>query len=346
LPRTAAQATATREAAGSHEGLAGKEKNRPMRAVVYVTLARAEVIARLRALLGDDLVVVDDADALAAAIDGADALFIGDMLYHGAAAEAVRRRGTSLKWVQVLTAGYNNLKRFGVPGGAQVTNAGDALAVAVGLHAIGLLLAVQRQFPAFARNQQRHGWDHAAVSKVTVPYGATALVLGFGHIGKEIGRLMQALGAHVIGVSRAGTPDAAAHEMMPLSDWRTALPRADAILVALALEPATRNLIDAEALALCKPNAVIVNIARGGIIDQAALTRALADGTIAGAGLDVTEPEPLPPDDPLWDAPNVLISPHCAGAAGHVTNERIAAVAADNLERFMKGEPLQNIVRL
>ena len=124
------------------------------------------------------------------------------------------------------------------------------------------------------------------------------------------------------------------------------LPRADSIILALPLSPQSRHLIDARALALCKKSALIVNIARGAVMDQIALADALKSGVIAGAAVDVTDPEPLPPEHPLWDAPNLILSPHVSGACGPLAGERLADLAGDNLTRFMKGEALSHVVDL
>jgi phosphoglycerate dehydrogenase-like enzyme len=317
-----------------------------MRAVLYATLAKAELSRKLSAILGNDLRIVDTPEQLAAEIPEADALFMGDMLYVGKTRETILKDAKKLKWIQILTAGYDNAKQFGVPAGVQVTNAGDALAPAVGLHAVSLLLTLQRQVPALIKNQEKHGWDRSPAAKLTMPLGQTCAVLGFGHIGREIARIMRALGSHVIGVSRTGAPDSGADEMQPIGKLDDVLRRSDSIMISLPLDSATQHLINARTLGLCKKNAVIVNIARGGLIDQIALTQALKAGTIAGAGLDVTDPEPLPPEHPLWDAPNLYISPHCAGAAGSMTTERIASAAADNCERYKRGEALKNVVKL
>jgi phosphoglycerate dehydrogenase-like enzyme len=317
-----------------------------MKAILYATLAKAEILARLQPALGADLKVVDTDDDFIAQVADADAVFMGDMLYKGKVADAVKGNAKNLKWMQVLTAGYDNAKKLGVPAGVQVTNVGDALAPAVGLHAVSLLLALQRQLPAFVKNQQSSAWERSAVARMTVPLGTTSLVLGFGHIGREIGRIMRALGAHVIGVSRNPSPHEFANEVAPIARLDELLPRADSIMIALPLDPATDKLMNARTFALCKKTALVVNIARGGIIDQVALREALVNGTIAGAGLDVTDPEPLPASDPLWTSPNLLISPHCAGGAGRVTTDRIAAAATDNLARFQRGEALQNVVKL
>ncbi len=317
-----------------------------MRAVLYATLAKAELSAKLGAILGPDLKIVDTPEQLATEMPECEALFMGDMLYVGKGAEAVIQNGKKLKWLQILTAGYDHAKELGVPNNATVTNVGDALAVAVGLHAVSMLLTLQRQVPAFLKNQEKHGWDRSAAAKLVVPYGQTCAVLGFGHIGREIARIMRALGSHVIGVSRHGAPDAGADEMAPFGKLDDVLQRADSIMISLPLDEQTRHLFNARTFGLCKKNAVLVNIARGGIIDQMALTEALKTGQIAGAGLDALDPEPFTPTHPLWDAPNLYISPHCAGGAGNVTTNRIADNAAANLKLYMAGKPLKNVVKL
>ena len=149
---------------------------------------------------------------------------------------------------------------------------------AVGLHAVSLLLTLQRQVPVFLKNQEKHGWDRSAAAKAVVPLGQTCAVLGFGFIGREIARLMRALGSHVIGVSRTGAPDSGADEMQPIAKLDDVLKRSDSIMISLPLDSATHHLINARTLGLCKKNAIIVNIARGGIIDQIALTEALKNG--------------------------------------------------------------------
>jgi phosphoglycerate dehydrogenase-like enzyme len=181
-------------------------------------------------------------------------------------------------------------------------------------------------------------------SACAAPIDSTIAVLGFGYIGSEIGRLLKAFGAHVVALTRSAKPHPHADESLPIKELSAVLPRADAVVVALAASPETRHLIGAREFALMKRSAYIVNIARGYIIDGAALGKALRDGTIAGAGLDVTEPEPLPRDDQLWDAPNLIIAPHMAGAPGAVTAKRLAQVVYDNVTRQLKGEALAHIV--
>jgi phosphoglycerate dehydrogenase-like enzyme len=315
-----------------------------MRIVLWPTFAKSELIARLKAILGDDLTVVADLAGFEAAIAGADALLCPDFLYGAQVAREVRERGKRLRWLQLLTQGYENAEANGVPAGIAVTNAGDAYSPAVAMHAVALLLAVQRRFPAMLANQLKGEWNRTMSVEMTSPAGATVAILGFGSIGQEIARLVTAFGARVVALTRSAKPHALAEESLPIAELHTVLPRADAVVLALPVDASTRHLIGARELALFRKTAVLVNISRGGIVDTAALVDALQGGVIAGAGLDVTDPEPLPAGHPLWSAPNLLISPHVAGAAGKAGFERLADVAARNVERFLAGQPLAHVV--
>jgi phosphoglycerate dehydrogenase-like enzyme len=129
-----------------------------------------------------------------------------------------------------------------------------------------------------------------------------------------------------------------------LSELDNVLARADIVMLTIALTPETRHLFDAQRLRACKPGVVLINMARGGLVDQQALAANLASGHVGAAGLDVVDPEPLPADDPLWSAPNLIISPHFAGGGSLPSQARLAGSAADNLKRFIKGEQLQHLV--
>lgn len=317
-----------------------------MKVVLRANLGAVPILARLKELIGEDAIAVEDEAGLEAALPDAEALMIPDSLFSADVARLLRERAKKLSWIQLLSAGYDALARHGIPDGVTLTNAGDAYAPAVATQAIALLLGVQRQFPAFLVNQQRHRWERGAASRCVIPFGSTVAVLGFGYIGSEIGRLLRAFGAQVIAVTRKGAPHPDADEAAPVAQLHAILPRADAVVIALAASPATRHLIGAKEFAAMKRNAVLVNIARGYVVDSAALAKALRDGTIAGAGIDVTEPEPLPADHELWDAPNLIISPHMAGASGAVMGERLAKVVGDNVQRRLTGDQLLYLVSL
>jgi phosphoglycerate dehydrogenase-like enzyme len=316
------------------------------RIVVRATLGRAPIIARLRDLAGDRVMIADDEAALIAGIAEAEAVFLTNPDYNAKIAAAMIAARGRIKWIQFLTAGYDAAKQHGVPPGAILTSAGDAYSPAVAAHAVSLLLALQRLFPAVLANQARGAWDRTAAARMATPASSTIAILGFGGIGKEVARLLRSFGPRIIAVTRSARPDPLADEVAKIGDLHAVLRRADAIVLALPLDETTEHFIGAAELALCKPNAVLVNIARGQIVDGEALAAALGNGTIAGAGTDVTEPEPLPAGHPLWRAPNLIITPHVAGACGPIGGERLATVAAENMRRYLAGEKLAHIVAL
>ena len=194
--------------------------------------------------------------------------------------------------------------------------------------ALALLLAVARRLPeAHAavraggwRTWEPQGWLGLELA------GATLLVVGAGRIGEAVAHRARAFGMHVVTAGRG-------------DDLHALLAQADAVSLHVPLTEATAGLIDERALRAMRPHAVLVNTARGAVVDQAALRRALHEGWIAGAGLDVTDPEPLPPDDPLLGAPNLLVLPHI-GSATHAARERMAEIAVDNLLAALAGRPM------
>lgn len=317
-----------------------------MKTVLRALQPTGPIVARLRGLIGDRVTVADDEAALIAAIPDAELLLISDNLYTAELARCLREGAPKLRWVQLLSAGYDAVARHGVPDGVVLTNAGDAYAPTVATHAIALLLGIHRQFPTFLAAQARGHWQRGLGARNAVPFGSTAAVIGFGAIGSEIGRLLQSLGARVIAVTRSGRIHPHADEAAPVGALQAILPRADALVIALAANPESRHLIGGAELALMKRSAVLVNVARGYVVDCLALAEALRAGTIAGAGLDVTEPEPLPAGHPLWIAPNLVITPHMAGSGGMVVAERLAEIIGDNLARRLKGEPLNHVIAL
>jgi phosphoglycerate dehydrogenase-like enzyme len=315
-----------------------------MRIVLWATFAKSELIGRLEPILGGNLTVVGDPEQLGTAIGEAEALLCPDFLYSPQVGQMLRERGKRLRWLQLLTQGFENAQAHGVPAGITVTNAADAYSPAVAMHAVALLLAMQRRLPFMLANQPKGEWNRSMSVAMTSPAGATVAICGFGSIGQEIARLVRAFGAKTIALTRSAKPHALADESLPIGQLHHVLPRADAVVLALPLETSTRHLIGAREFALCRRTAILINISRGGIVDTAALVEALQSGTIAGAGLDVTDPEPLPPGHPLWAAPSLLISPHVAGAAGKAGFDRLADVAARNVERFLAGKPLAHVV--
>jgi phosphoglycerate dehydrogenase-like enzyme len=315
-----------------------------MKLVVTATLGKAQLQRRLTDKVRNQALWVEDADAAIRELTSADALLCPDHFYSASIAGAVRNAAPQLRWIQLFTAGYDHAKQHGVPPHVTLCNAGQAYAPAVATHAIALLLAVQRRIPTVLVHQNDHAWERGFTTRLTTPGSSIVVVIGFGSIGREIGRLLRAFGARVIAVTRRGLPDPNADETVPATGLPAVLPRADAIVIAAAYDDSTHHLIGEHAFSVCKKTAVLVNIARGGIVDSRTLEKALRAGTIAGAAIDVTDPEPLPKDHSLWDAPNLIITPHCAGACGPIAGERLADLACENLDRFMAGTPLQHVV--
>lgn len=314
-----------------------------MKIVLASMTVKPEVVERVSAAGGGCINVIDSEAVAATALGDADAFILSDNAYTEGIAAAVRG-ANKLKWVQVLTAGYDNITRIGIPSNLTVTSVGDAFSPSVAVHAATLLLALQRGIPAALAFQQTGEWSKSLASRMVMPEGKTLLICGFGSIGQEVARLLAPFGMHVIGISRSGAPHPLAKEVHKTEALLSQLPRADAIVLSMPLSPATAGLFDARAFAVCRPHALLVNVSRGKLIDQTALADALKAGKLGGAGLDVTDPEPLPPGHPLWSAPNIIISPHVAGAAGPYGTERQIERASDNLRRYLAGEPVRHRV--
>lgn len=312
-------------------------------AIVSMTV-KPEVIGRLREACGAAGVVADDEDAAARVMASADAVLVSDNAYTPAMAQAICN-APRLKWMQIVTAGYDNITRLGAPGNAIITSVGDAFSPSVAVHAVTLMLALQRGLHRMAANKAARHWDKALPTTMVMPEGKTLLIVGYGSIGQEIAKIVAPLGMKVIGLSRTGAPNPLAAEVHKTEALHRLLPVADAVIVAAPLNPSTMGMIGARELGLMKRSAVLVNVSRGKLVDTTALLTALKQEQIAGAGLDVTEPEPLPADHPLWDVPNLIVSPHVAGAAGPYGAERQIERVSANVRRFLAGEQPHGMVK-
>lgn len=312
---------------------------------IHVPIYRDGVLAVIRHTPGVELVVIDGPHQLAEALEGAEGMIsAGASNYTEEVARIIRTHGTGLKWFQTVAAGHDGMETYGPPPGAVVTGQGGNSAPIVAEHAMALLLALARNMRHVFENQAAHGWDRAVARGMNTLYGKTAAVVGFGAIGQAIAKRAKAFDMQVLAVSRSGRAHPLADESHPIEALNDVVGRADALLLAAPLKPSTRGMIDADVLAACKPGALLVNVGRGGLVDQAALRAALESGRLGGAGLDVTSPEPLPADDPLWAAPNLILSPHCAGAGSPDTLANLGRKVRENLEHFIAGRPLNYVV--
>ena len=265
-----------------------------------------------------------------------------------------------LRWVQLHFAGVEDVVTSQLARTVPITNASGVHATQIAEWTLAAILAHSRKLSLAFSLQQRHEWpkDRWGLFVPTELRGATVGVVGYGAIGREIGRLCSAFGMNVIGLRRGPSNDPTRPRWAPPElralppapariESTTALPdvlpECDVVVLALPLTATTRGLFDAGLLARMRPGALLVNIGRGGVIDEPALIAALAKGRPGAAALDVFAAEPLPAESPLWDAANVQITPHVSGFSPRY-DARATSLFAENLDRFLKGEPLFNRV--
>ena len=252
-------------------------------------------------------------------------------------------RAPNVKWMAVYSAGMDQ-KRYqdAMKRGMRLTSSAGAQAESVGLACATGVLALARGVPHWLGAQQRREWSPLRGRDVPpdIP-GQTAVIVGTGYIGSVIGRVLQATGMKTIGVRRHVAPAQYFDDVQPPAALDSLLPACDWLIIACPLAPETHNLIDSRRLSLMKPGAGVANIARGEIIDEAALAAALQAQRLRHAYLDVFHTEPLPVDSPLWDLPNVLISPHNAGASTG-TYARGVEIFLRNLANYLRAQPLEN----
>jgi phosphoglycerate dehydrogenase-like enzyme len=257
----------------------------------------------------------------------------------------------NLRWIALPSAGADHVLRAGLvrPGGPIVTTANGVHSVPIGEFVFSMLLAWLRHWPQIVEAQRTSTWPPRPEWRQLTGrelYGNTLLVIGLGAIGRYVARLGRGFGMHVIATRRTAQPGAAdpdANELLPMSRLHDALSRADFVVVSVPATPETYHLIGAAELRAMKPSALLVNIARGTIMDEPALIEALRAGEIGGAALDVFEHEPLAPDSPLWTMPNVIISPHISGSTDQYSR-RFTDLFLDNLARYRTGQPMRNVV--
>jgi D-3-phosphoglycerate dehydrogenase len=247
-----------------------------------------------------------------------------------------------ISWVQLPAAGVDGWIEAGIIDTARTwTTASDAFAHPVAEHALALILAATRKLADAARAAR---WDRAAVVGTSLR-GKTVAVIGAGGIGRALMEMLVPLGAEVVAVNRSGRPVEGAIRTLPTEHRAEAWSAADVVVLSAPATPDTLRMIDAEALAAFRPGAVLVNIARGTMVDTEALLDALDAGTLGAAALDVTDPEPLPEGHPLWRHPRVLVTPHTA-TPDDVIIPTIAALVGENVTRLGDGRELRGIVEL
>lgn len=255
--------------------------------------------------------------------------------------EAVAR-AASLRWIHVIGAGVEHLQPLDwVPEGVAVSTSSGAHVPKAGEFIACALLMLNNQIPRHMTNQRAREWSELHSSCIG---GKTVAIIGVGALGGEGARRAKELGLRVRGVRRSRGAHDHVDEMYGPGEVDRAVAGAHFLLVAAALTPATSGLIGAAQLDLLAPGAGVINVARAGIVDYDELTVRLADGSLGGAVLDVFDPEPIPPESPLWDAPGLIITPHVALDALDYT-DRMLAIFAENLALLVGGQPLRNQIR-
>lgn len=259
-------------------------------------------------------------------------------------AEAMKQT-SQLRWVQAGTAGVDHLLRSDLPArGVTITNSsgahGDPISELILSHMLAFATGLNRAIRAQA--DRRNISKEVLATKFELA-GQTLCVVGLGDIGGTLARKADALGMHVIGVRRSAQPVPGVAHVYTEKELTTALAKADHVALCLPLTNHTRHIIGAAELRAMRPTAYIYNVGRGASIDEAALVQALQAGIIAGAGLDVTDPEPVPADSPLWAMSNVILSQHTSGSSPH-NSRRVTNLFAANLARYLAGEPLHQLI--
>ncbi|MEU4646888.1 D-2-hydroxyacid dehydrogenase [Nocardia fluminea] len=279
-----------------------------------------------------------EADGLADALRGADVLFVYDFQTRavpGAWHSADRLRWLHMGGVGVDPVMFPQLRASEVV----VTNTRNVFDTAIAEYVLGQIISFAKDLPGSIRLQQRHEWRHRESERVA---GATALIVGTGSIGRTIARLLRAAGMTVRGVGRRARSDDPDFGTVG-DDLHAELPGADYVIAIAPLTARTRHMFDAAAFAAMKPHARFVNVGRGELVVTDDLVAALGNGSLAAAALDVVDPEPLPAGHPLWDLPNVVLTPHNSGDF-HGWRAEIVRAFTNNFGRWAAGLPLDNVV--
>lgn len=250
-----------------------------------------------------------------------------------------------LEWLQINSAGFDKFEAPGsLPEGCTLTSARGVYGTVVSEHMIALTFDLIRRFPAVHKNQAVHRWTNPGM--VGIVEGSTVVVVGLGDIGSTYAKKMKALGAYVIGVRKSRKEkEVYLDEQYTEKELDSVIPRGDILALVVPGGTETEKLMDERRLRLMKEDSVLINVGRGNAIDQKTLCQMLKEGHFLGVGLDVTDPEPLPEDDPLWNCDNLTVTPHAAGIWKPETYEKLIALAEKNLYAFTHHGTWMNAVK-
>lgn len=307
-----------------------------------VVMNDAGLAKELQSVTPDARVVLATRDTVLQEITDADG-FVGNIT-----PEQVRA-AKKLKWVQVMSAGVENV--LFLSGGNDlrdsnviVTNNKIVQAPEIADHAMAMLLFLSRHLYDFYADKQRETWQPPSPYPGIELRGKTAVIIGVGGIGTQIAIRASAFGMDVIGVDPEDKPMVPFLKMVVKPDQLDdVIPQADVLFISAPHTPQSHKMVGAREFSLMKKNSYFIAVSRGGLYDMNGLVKALDTKQLAGAGVDVTDPEPLPKGHPLWKFDNVMITPHIAGRSDH-DRERMVGTAKENLKRFVEGKPLVNVV--
>jgi phosphoglycerate dehydrogenase-like enzyme len=255
--------------------------------------------------------------------------------------------GAHLRWVQAASAGVDFLltSELRTAHHVAVTSTKGPMGPLMAEHVVMLMLALARDLPGFLQDQVERRWRHMVDERPMIQLlGKTIAILGVGAVGGNLARMCKAgFGMTVLGLARTRRNDLYVDRYFDQEELHASLAQADFVALTLPLTPATAQIIDTAALAAMKPTAYLVNVSRGGLVDEEALVAALRSGRLAGAGLDATAVEPLPASSPLWEMPNVIITPHVAPARDRL-GEHMVDFWCENIRRFAEGHEMLGAV--
>ena len=309
-------------------------------AVFTITRERYEEFAASQADVAKHLdVFIDwDLDNFYESMASAEVLVTWDL-----PTENLREVAPNLRWIHIIGAGAEHLCPLDwLPDNVTVVNNRGAHADKGGEFALMGVLMLHNHMPAIIANQGRAHWESLYSTPIE---GKTALIVGTGHIGRGAGRRLKMLGVRVLGISRHGASIDEVDEIYPTTHLDELLPRADFLFLSTPLTPETENLIDRRRQRLMKRGAGVINVGRAGTMDYEALVDNLESGHFCGAIIDVFDPEPLPANSPLWQAPNLLVTPHVSADDGDSYVSMTLDLVFANMRRYLGGETLINAVR-
>lgn len=258
---------------------------------------------------------------------------------------ALMKKAKNLKWLHLSSIGVDKHVKpelYANPDTIMLSNSSGTYGKSISEHIVGLMVSLTRNFPFFFANQKQSKWIKKDANKDL--FGSTALIIGLGDVGSRTAMKLKAFGMNVIAVKRTpGEKPAYVDELYTTQELDRQIPRADFVILALAATPDTEGLMNRARFDLMKSDSYLINIGRGTLVDQEVMYEVLRDKKIAGAAIDVTTPEPLPEDSPLWSLDNLIITPHCSGKSP-TTGNRQFAIFHDELGRFVAGKKPNNLI--